>query len=124
MRQITASRAKAIEGTSIGELSRLTGVNIETIRKGGQVRGLVTGFRVSWWRKDIPDLQAAYRELRRVKVGRMARLRGQVETAKPLEPGENPPTTQQRIDATVEWMRQTGASEPDIQAFIKEHAAA
>jgi MerR family transcriptional regulator, mercuric resistance operon regulatory protein len=32
MRQITASRAKRVERMSIGELSRLTGVNIETIR--------------------------------------------------------------------------------------------
>ena len=32
MRLITASRAMATEKTSIGELSRLTGVNIETIR--------------------------------------------------------------------------------------------
>ena len=32
MRQITASRAKTSEGIPIGELSRLTGVNIETIR--------------------------------------------------------------------------------------------
>jgi hypothetical protein len=55
------------------------GVGIEPIRKGGTVRGLVTGFRVAWWRKDIPDLQAAYSELKRVKVGRMARLRGKVE---------------------------------------------
>jgi MerR family mercuric resistance operon transcriptional regulator len=32
MRQITASRAKDMERMSIGELSRLTGANIETVR--------------------------------------------------------------------------------------------
>ena len=32
MRQITASRAEKLEGMPIGELSRLTGVNTETIR--------------------------------------------------------------------------------------------
>jgi MerR family mercuric resistance operon transcriptional regulator len=32
MRRITASRAEKLEGMPIGELSRLTGVNIETIR--------------------------------------------------------------------------------------------
>src|SRR6266571_6220818 len=32
MRRITTSRAEQPEGKSIGELSRLTGVNIETIR--------------------------------------------------------------------------------------------
>jgi len=88
------------------------GVKIEPIRKGGQQRGLVVGFRLAWWRKDIPDLQAAYSELKRVKVGRMARLRKRVETlAAPS------PSLQERIDATVEFMRQTGASEDDIEAF-------
>ena len=66
------------------------GVNIEPIRTGGKVRGLVTGFRVEWWDKDIPDLQAAYNELKRVKVGRLARLRGQVETAQAPEQGASP----------------------------------
>ena len=56
------------------------GVKIEPVRKGGAMRGEVTSFRVAWWRKDIPDLQAAYSELKRAKVGRMARLRGDVET--------------------------------------------
>jgi Initiator Replication protein len=55
------------------------GVKIEPVRKGGAVRGVVTSFRVAWWRKDVPDLQAAYSELKRAKVGRMARLRGKVE---------------------------------------------
>lgn len=55
------------------------GVKIEPIRTGGTMRGLVTGFRVSWWRKDIPELQAAYSELKQPKVGRRARLMGTVE---------------------------------------------
>jgi hypothetical protein len=55
------------------------GVKIEPVRKGGTVRGLVTGFRVSWWRKDIPALKDAYSELKRPKVGRIARLSGKAE---------------------------------------------
>jgi hypothetical protein len=42
-------------------------------------RRAVVGFRVSWWKKDIAGLQEAYKELKRPKVGRMARLRGTVE---------------------------------------------
>jgi hypothetical protein len=99
------------------------GVNIEPIRTGGKVRGLVTGFRVEWWDKDIPDLQAAYNELKRVKVGRMARLRGQVETAQAPEQGASTPTLQEKINATVEAMRTSGAPEADIEAFIKGQAA-
>ena len=55
------------------------GVKIEPIRKGGPKRGLVTGFRISWWRKDIPALQEAFKELKRSKIGRLARLTGKVE---------------------------------------------
>ncbi|HEX3747558.1 MAG TPA: replication initiation protein [Bryobacteraceae bacterium] len=58
------------------------GVAVEPIRKGGQQRGLVTGFRVSWWKKDTPELQAAYQELKQAKVGRMARLKALAQ--KPL----------------------------------------
>jgi hypothetical protein len=45
------------------------------------------------------DLQAAYSELKRPKVGRTARLRGLIETKEPIE--SRPPALQQKIDATV-----------------------
>ena len=48
------------------------------------MRGLVTGFKVAWHRKDIPGLKEAYSELHRSKVGRIARLSGKVETVRPL----------------------------------------
>jgi hypothetical protein len=54
------------------------GVKIDVIRHGGPKRGLVTGFRMSWWRKDTPALQEAYKELHRSKVGRIPRLTGKV----------------------------------------------
>jgi Initiator Replication protein, WH1/Initiator Rep protein, WH2 len=99
------------------------GVKIEPIRKGGQMRGLVTGFRVAWWRKDVPDLQAAYSELKRVKVGRMARLRGKVETATPAVAETDSAPLPDKVKATVAAMREAGAPEADIEAFIKEQAA-
>lgn len=55
-------------------------VAVEVMRTGGRERGLVTGFCVSWWKKDIPELQAAYNELKRAKIGRMARLKARSET--------------------------------------------
>jgi len=55
------------------------GVRIEPIRTGGTMRGLVTGFRVSLWRKDIPALQDAFKEINRSKVGRLARLTGNTD---------------------------------------------
>jgi MerR family transcriptional regulator, mercuric resistance operon regulatory protein len=45
MRQITASRAKTSEGIPIGELSRLTGVNIETIRYYEKIKMLPVPLR-------------------------------------------------------------------------------
>ena len=98
------------------------GVKIDPIRQGGQQRGLVVAFRVSWWRKDLPDLQAAYQELNRVRMGRMARLRGKVEA---VSPGKQEPATpgRDKVEATVEWMRQSGASEADIEAFTNGYAA-
>jgi len=62
------------------------GVKIEAIRKGGPKRGLVTGFRMSWWRKDIPALQEAYKEINRSKVGRIERLTGKAETFTGVSP--------------------------------------
>ena len=59
-------------------------VKIEPIRTGGTMRGLVTGFKIAWHRKDIPGLKEAYSELGRSKVGRIARLSGKVETVRPL----------------------------------------
>lgn len=51
------------------------GVSVEPIQEAGQERGVVTGFRLSSWKKDIPGLQVANRELKQPKVGRMARLK-------------------------------------------------
>jgi hypothetical protein len=55
------------------------GVKIEPIGKGGAIRGKVTGFRVSWWHKNADQLQEAYQEIKRPKVGRLPRLMGKVE---------------------------------------------
>ena len=69
-----------LEVTKLAEF----GVSIEPIRRGGTMRGAVTGFRVSWWRKDFGSVQDAYAELKRAKVGRLSRLRGTSETVEPV----------------------------------------
>jgi hypothetical protein len=40
---------------------------------------------VLWWRKEGDELRAALRERNHSKIGRMARLRGDVTSAKPAE---------------------------------------
>ncbi len=98
------------------------GVQIEPIRTGGQQRGLVTGFRVAWWRKDIPDLQAAHQELKRVKTGRLARLRGKTEAVTQIDQDGHYDSKHAQITATAEVMRNGGASESDIEEFIEGQA--
>jgi MerR family transcriptional regulator, mercuric resistance operon regulatory protein len=51
MGHITASRPDKLAGISIGELSRLTGVNIETIRYYEKIKMLGTPFRTEGGRR-------------------------------------------------------------------------
>ena len=57
------------------------GVKIEVQRKHG--RAPIHGVTVAWWKKSASELAAAVRERNRSKIGRMARLKGSVETATP-----------------------------------------
>lgn len=80
-------------------------VKIEPIRTGGTMRGLVTGFRVAWWKKDISGLKEAYSELRRSKVGRLARLSGKAEMVSPLgelSDNEERSPADKEVDALLE----------------------
>jgi hypothetical protein len=54
------------------------GVKVELAR--AHARAPVTGITLAWWRKEEDDFRAANAERLRSKLGRMARLRGQVET--------------------------------------------
>jgi Initiator Replication protein len=46
--------------------------------------GAIEAVTVAWWRKEGDEFRAAMRERNRSKLGRMARLRGKVETVAPL----------------------------------------
>ena len=78
------------------------GVKVEPVRKGGKLRGKVTGFRVSWWRKNAEQLKEAYKEIRQPKVGRIARLTGKVENMAPHMPMLEAETTAGQLDPVVE----------------------
>jgi hypothetical protein len=96
-------------------------IELERIHSRAPIRAVTLG----WWRKSGDEFRVAMQERNRSKVGRMARLRGQVELAEPL--GSKDPSSatslQQQIDATVDAMRKGGAPEADIQAFIDGQAA-
>jgi hypothetical protein len=47
-------------------------------------RAPITGVTLAWWRKEGEEFRAAHAERRRSKLGRMARLRGDVESVDPV----------------------------------------
>jgi len=58
------------------------GVKIELTR--AHSRAPITGVTLVWWRKEGEEFRAAYAERRRSKLGRMARLRGEIITVDPV----------------------------------------
>jgi hypothetical protein len=92
------------------------GVAIELRRR--HARAPIHEVAISWWNKSGEEYRAALEERNRSKVGRMARLRGQVEkTEVPYS------TLPQKVQATVDAMRAGGVPEADIEAFVKGQAA-
>ena len=89
-------------------------IELERIHSRAPIRGVT----LAWWRKSGEEFRTAMQERNRSKVGRMARLRGQVETAEAPSPA-----LQDKVAATVDAMRKAGAPEADIAAFIKSQAA-
>lgn len=51
------------------------GCKVEPLKTGRKV----TQIRVYWWRKDIDGLKEAYAELQRPKIGRKARISGEID---------------------------------------------
>lgn len=71
MRNVIAPAVLEVNGLSD------TGVEIEMVRK--HPRAPAHAVTITWWRKQGAEFRAAMQERRRPKVGRMARLKGQVE---------------------------------------------
>lgn len=64
------------------------GVQIEMVRK--HPRAPAQAVALAWWRKSGDEFREAMQERNRSKVGRMARLKGNVETVEALERVEAP----------------------------------
>jgi hypothetical protein len=97
------------------------GVDIDLRRR--HARAAIDEVAISWWSKSGEEFQAAMEERNCSKVGRMARLRGQVELAEIAASLPFPAALGDKVAATVDAMREAGAPEEDIQAFIEEQAA-
>jgi len=98
------------------------GVEIDLRRR--HARAPIHEVAISWWNKSGDEFRAAMQERNRSKVGRMARLRGEVERAEPPAKVISSPPLANKVQATVDAMRGSGAPENDIEAFIREQAAA
>ena len=94
------------------------GVDIELRRR--HPRAPIHEVAISWWNKSGDEFRAAQQERNRSKVGRMARLRGEVEETTPPPSAIPSPSLDNKVQATVEAMRRAGAPEEDIRAFIEE----
>ena len=95
------------------EVNGLSDMSLQIELERIHSRAPIHAVTLAWWRKSGDEFRSAMQERNRSKVGRLARLRGQVEIAAPS------PSLPEKIQATVDFMRKTGASETDIEAFIK-----
>lgn len=89
-------------------------------------RAPINAVTLTWWRKSGDEFREAMQERNRSKVGRMARLRGKVEKAEAFGTGLPPSPSsalKTKIQATVDHMRKSGASEADIATFIESQRA-
>lgn len=105
------------------EVNGLSDMSLQIELERLHSRAPINAVTLAWWRKSGEEFRAAMQERNRSKVGRMARLRGQVEIAEApatlLESSE----LQRKMDATVKAMRDAGAPEEEVEAFIKGQAA-
>jgi len=85
--------AAALEVNGLSDI----GVTLEPVRKGPKAP--ITAVSVAWWRKQGDDFREAQRERQRPKFGRLARLRGNVESAEPMQQIEPVVPTPRRKNA-------------------------
>jgi hypothetical protein len=72
------------------EVNGLSDVSVELRLDRRSPFAPIEGVTVAWWKKQPDEYRAAKQERNRSKVGRMARLRGQVETAAPPRASAGP----------------------------------
>jgi len=76
--------SKRVTDPAVLEVNGLSDMGVEVSLVRRSKFAPIEAVTVAWWRKPPEDVQAAVRERNRSKAGRMARLRGTVETAAPL----------------------------------------
>jgi hypothetical protein len=105
------------------EVNGLSDMSLQIELERIHSRAPIQAVTLAWWRKSGDEFRAAMQERNRSKVGRMARLRGHVEMAEVATPGAPSPPLPDKVQATVEFMRKSGATEADVEAFIQSQTA-
>src|ERR1035438_6317426 len=82
------------------EVNGLSDMSLQIELERLHSRAPIHAVSLGWWRKSGEEFRAAMQERGRSKVGRMARLRGQVEIAHAVAPELPSSTVQAKIDAT------------------------
>jgi plasmid replication initiation protein len=67
------------------QVNGLSDMSVSIEQRRRHSRAPVHEFALTWWRKQGDEFRAAMQERNRSKVGRMARLRGEVEKADVIE---------------------------------------
>jgi hypothetical protein len=99
------------------EVNGLSDMGVQLELERAHSRAPIHGVTVGWWRKQGDEFVSAVAERNRSKVGRMARLREQVESIDELD--ALGPARPDKVQATAEAMREAGAPEEDIEAFLQ-----
>jgi hypothetical protein len=100
--EFSLERFRQLLGVEPGKLTQFKHLNLRAIQPAViEVNGLsdfgcsvepvtagrkVIGIRLTWWKKNLEEIKAAYSELQAAKVGRRARLNGTVEALAPAAP--------------------------------------
>lgn len=105
------------------EVNRLSDMHVDIELRRRHARAPIHEVVIAWRKPTDEEYRAAVEERNRPKVGRMARWRGEVETVEALAPQHHPSPLKEKIDTTVAAMREAGAPEADIEAFMNGQAA-
>jgi plasmid replication initiation protein len=101
------------------EVNGLSDMGVEIDLRRRHARAPVHEVAISWWKKSGDESRAALEERNRSKVGRTARLRGEVETAS-VTPTLSHTNLPEKVDRTIKAMRESGAPQADIDQFVRD----
>lgn len=74
---------KRVIEPAVLEVNGLSEYGVKVDIERAYSRAPITGVNLAWWRKGAEEYRVAYRERQRSKLGRMARLKGEVGILEP-----------------------------------------